>query len=95
MDTFVIICEFLVSKFICSLTYFSVSPKSTLEVLYQLFMDVHRAEKNVSHPTHRSSAEFKQGDALLSSSSFHIINKCPFCSYLVAHSGALLLIALL
>lgn len=77
MGTFVIICEFLVSKFICSLTYFFVSPKSTLGVLYQLFMGVYGAEKNVSHPTHGSSAEFKQGDALLSSSSFFIINKCP------------------
>lgn len=58
---------------------FFVSPKSTLGVPYQLFMDVYRAEKNVSHPTHGSSAEFKQGDALLSSSSFFffIINKCP------------------
>lgn len=74
MGTFVIVCEFLVSKFICSLTYFFfVSPKSTLGVLYQLFMDVYRAEKNVSHPTHGSSAEFKQGDALLSSSSFFLL----------------------
>lgn len=58
-------------------------------------MDVYRAEKNVSHPTHGSSAEFKQGDALLSSSSVFYYKEVSCCSWLVAHSVALLLIALL